>query len=159
MSVFSGIFLFGCTRDPKIPKTEPGTVLIDFFRAAAAAVEEDGHYELVLSSTNDPNRFFLDQYTKETSCEEICTRYLVPAEAAIECYKLIEAAHADNWGKSDGGDTEVPDGLTLVLKYYYGGRHIRISADEVPESALESISLVESHLSSYLKDEYLVENE
>lgn len=133
----------------------PDLTLVDFYTTSVATVGGDGHYELVLSSTEDRKQARLDRYMQEDEeSEEEKTSYLVPFRAAEESMAYIRRYHLFAWN-------ELPDGLSLdgdytAVRFWDGSRHIRVSTDCMPANGQAVLRELGDMLKNYVKDEYRV---
>lgn len=144
------------TRCSMVRGIAPDLMQVDYYTTSVATVEGDGHYELVLSSTEDRRQARLERYIKEDEeAGEIQTAYLVPFEAVDRVMNYINIHHLFAWN-------ELVDGLSLegertVLKFWDGSRHIRVSTDCMPENGKAILEEIGRIIKEYLKDEYRVE--
>jgi len=150
--------LTGCAGDKNennIKALPAGTMLIDYYRTEKAA-DESGYFELVLYTAENSDVLKLSVYSKDDkNTDENHTDYLVPYEAAENCYKLIEKHHLNRWNKMENTFSE--DGVFIVCKYCSDGEYVRVSNEQMPENGAEVLDSIANIMSSYAKDEFLIE--
>ncbi len=145
--VFVSIALFvsctGKSAAESMADIPAGTMLVDYYHSTSA-IENDGHCELVLYTTDSTDTVKLCIFTRDSAdADEICTTYLVPYKAAQDCFDIINKHRLENWESME--DTTSLDGALTVCKFYSGGSYIRVSTEKMPpdgDKILDSISNV-----------------
>lgn len=154
----STAMLVGCAENKSennAGKLPAGAMLIDYYRAEKAP-DGSGYFELVLYTTENSDTLKLSVYSKnDEEADEIQTDYLVPYKAAENCYKLIEKHQLDSWNTMKNPVSA--DGMLAVCKYYSNGEYVRVSTEEMPENGAEILDRIAGVMSSYAKDDCLME--
>ena len=139
-----------------VPPIEPGTLLVDYYKATVATVGGDGYREITLTYY-DPVQVQLDVYENygEDAVEEV-TSYLVPYEAAERCINVIYEENLDSWAGRD--DLSGITGARYVLNIRReDGEYVRVTSDEMPPDGQRAFDKVYSILCEYLMEEYLIQ--
>ena len=156
----STAMLVGCAgsrNENNIKALPAGTMLIDYYRTEKAN-ESGGYFELVLYTTEDSEMLKLSVYSKDSEeTDENQTDYLVPYEAAENCYKIIEKHQLDRWNGMKNAVSA--DGVLTVCRYCSDGEYIRVSTEEMPENGAEILDSIAKVMSSYAKDDCRIEIE
>ena len=145
--VFVSIALFvsctGKSAAESMTDIPAGTMLVDYYHSTSA-IENDGHCELVLYTTDSTDTVKLCIFTRDSAdADEICTTYLIPYKAVQDCFDIINMHRLENWESME--DTTSLDGALMVCKFYSGGSYIRVSTEKMPpdgDKILDSISNV-----------------
>jgi len=137
-----------------VPPIEPGTMLVDYYRATVATVGGDGYDEMVLSYY-DETQASLDVYRLyEPDEKETCVSYLVPYEAVDRCYEAIDEEDFRSWEGRD--DLTAITGAVIVCKFREGdGEYTRVSSENMPEDGQRSMGRIAAIMNEYRKEEYL----
>ncbi|MBR5796481.1 MAG: hypothetical protein IKY26_10085 [Erysipelotrichaceae bacterium] len=104
-------------------------------------------YEMVLSTTPQPNEVKLDIYTKQEDANETCSTIYLPINVVEECMKWIQKCQMNQWNENE--NTESLDGKLLVCKHYFNGEYIRVSTDCMPENGEQMIEEVANIISKH----------
>lgn len=127
-------------------------MLVDYYRAQLGAEGYDGYFEKVLSTSEKADEAVLDVYYKESSeSEEECVSYIVPYQAAEDCYAVIEKYKMSQWNSME--DSISIDGALEVCKYLKDGAFVRISTEAMPENGREAIQEIGDVMSGYISPE------
>ena len=105
-------------------------------------------YEMVLSTTPQPNEVKLDIYTKQEDANETCSTIYLPINVVEECMKWIQKCQMNQWNENE--NTESLDGKLLVCKHYFNGEYIRVSTDCMPENGEQMIEEVANIISKHI---------
>ena len=138
-----------------VEPAEPGVLLVDYYRKETAG--GDGYYELVLSTTTDPNQYQIDQYRKEEGGEETRVSYLLPFDIQGDCLEIVE-----EYGMREWNNEETPvalDGVLIVCKFRDGEETIRVSSDQMPENGEEGLQKIRELLEECMREEWSIPDE
>lgn len=109
-------------------------------------------YEMVLSTTSQPNKVKLDIYTKQVDANETCSTTYLPFNVVEECMLWIQKCQMNQWNEDN--NTESLDGKLLVCKFYFNGEYIRVSTDCMPENGEQMIEEVANIISKHVSQKY-----
>lgn len=127
-------------------------LLVDYYRAQLGTDGYDGYFEMVLSTSEKADEAVLDVYYKESSeSEEECVSYIVPYQAAEDCYAVIEKHKMSQWNSSK--DSVSIDGALEVCKFLKDGAYIRVSTEAMPANGIEAIEEVGDVMSGYISED------
>ena len=135
-----------------VEPVEAGVLLVDYYRTETAG--GDGYYELVLTTTEDPNQYQLDEYRKEDGGEESRTSYLIPFDILPDCLEIAEEYGMRDWNGND--DSEALDGVRIVCKFRDGEETIRVSSEQMPENGEQALEAMRAMLADCLREEFLL---
>ena len=138
-----------------VEPAEPGVLLVDYYREGT--VGGDGYYELVLSTTTDPNQYQIDQYRKEEGGEETRVSYLLPFDIQGDYLEIVEEYGMREW---ENEETPVTlDGVLIVCKFRDGEETIRVSSDQMPENGEEGLQKIRELLEECMWEERIISDE
>lgn len=129
-------------------------MLIDYYNERKATVQGDGHYEIVLTSAENEDEVYLDEYVKEDEGDEICTSYLVPYEVVDRCYEVIDDNDLRGWEELESPVSV--DGAKVVVKFLDGDSYVRVTTDEMPTDGDKVLDEIYRIMTEYMRDEYLI---
>lgn len=130
-------------------KKSNSIMMIDFYSASVATVEDKSHYELVLSTSENQNIAYLDEYIKNSDDEEeIKKRFSVPDVAIERCMEYIRKNRMAEWINLE--NPTATEGQKVVCKFWDGQKYIRVSNDEMPENGIEILFGVRNIMQKYL---------
>jgi len=136
---------------------EPGTVLIDYYKATQATVGGAQYVEYVLRKTEAEDAVALEVYRGMEDEEETCMRYVVPEEAVEQSFEIIDRKELHNWNERyDGGGLE---GSIVVCRFFDGKGQIRTSTDCMPEDGAEILESIGHVIASYQQEKYRAQDE
>ena len=107
--------------------------------------------------TNDQDTVRLNVYHQQGDDTEVETVYLVPYEVVDKCYEIIGKYKLREWKTRQ--DTVSLDGALLVCKFKDDDLYVRVSSEKMPKDGEAAFTEIENLLKSYLKDEYLAQDE
>ncbi len=135
-------------KSPKSKAPAGGAMLVNYYRATAAADGDDSRCEMVLRSTDTPDKLVLDVYGSSHGAEGKVS-YYAPFQAWERCHACIKRHGLEQWNGMS--DAVAMDGVKIVCKFYTENGYVRVSADQMPiggEAALEEIKNI---LSEYAR--------
>ena len=138
-----------------VPDYPENVMLIDYYAATVGTDGGDSHRELVLSTTNDPEKLLLEVFEQSGDGAESRVRYSAPYSAAEDCFDVIYSNNMAGWKDID--DPYVIDGALTVVKYRdeYGG-YVRVSTEQMPRDGEAALGAVGAALSRYLSADALI---
>ena len=139
-------------NSPQAIENPVSLLLVDYYRSQLASEGYDGHFEMVLSTSEKSNQARLDVYYKESGeAEESCVSYIVPYQAVEDCYAVIEKHKMSEWNKMK--DSISIDGALEVCKFLKDGAYVRATTEAMPENGMEAIEEVGDVMSGYISEE------
>ena len=138
------------------PTEQEDVLLIDSYHAIVGTDGGDGYDEISVY-TNDQDTVRLHVYHQQGDEAEVETVYLVPYEVVDKCYEIIGKYKLREWKTRQ--DTVSLDGALMVCKFKDDDLYVRVSSEKMPEDGEAAFTEIENLLKSYVKDEYLAQNE
>lgn len=135
-----------------VEPVEAGVLLVDYYRTETAG--GDGYYELVLTTTEDPSQYQLDEYRKEAGGEESRASYLIPFDISTDCLDIAEEYGMREW--NDAASSEAMDGVLIVCKFRDGEEIIRVSSEQMPENGEQALEAMRAMLADCLREEFRI---
>jgi len=137
------------------PEMESGKLMFDYYYADETMLENDGYYEITLTTGNDTLWIYLDEYIKESKeTEERGKCYFVPYEVLDECMAIVDQYNMYSWNERE--DAVSLDGALTVCKFHDGEKIIRISTESMPEDGEKALGQIREILNRYMEDEDLI---
>lgn len=126
---------------------ESDVMLIDYYYATSATEDGDAYHELVFTTTEDPMQVRVDEYLKEEGGEETCSTVYIDYSFAEIILDYIDIYGMYAWNELE--DAHSLDGVLKVCEFWYGGQHIRVSSEHMPEDGEETLDSLYEMLQAY----------